>query len=148
MARTFDNPSGVVNNATAFSSASPTGGVSTTEKAMGLAFAFTPSKTGNIVVNIGGMALNSTLAGDGTTITGRWGTGSAPANGATTGLGTQFGLPQHFVGSTTAGQAGFFITGEVTGLTVGAAIWIDLSVVAVTGGGSTVKDVTCSVIEV
>ncbi len=128
----------------------PTGNVSTTEKAMGLGstFTFTPTTTGNIIVMIAGMALNSTLAGDGTTISGRYGTGSAPANGDTSGLGSPFGLAQRFVASTTAGQQGFTLMGKVSGLTIGVACWFDLSIFAVTAGGASVKDVQFVVFEV
>lgn len=133
-------------------SAAPTGNVSTTEKAMGLGlvsgFTITPQVTGNIVVWIGGIVLNSTAAGDGTNITGRYGTGTAPSNAATSGLGTQFGAIQHFIASTTAGQQGFVVMGKITGLTLNAAVWLDLSLLAVTGGGSTVKDVQIIVFEI
>jgi hypothetical protein len=132
----------------AATSAAPTGNVSTTEKAMGLAFAFTPTKTGNLLVWIAGVALNATAAGDGTSITGRFGTGTAPVNGATSGLGTGFGLQQHFIASTTAGQQGFMCMGKITGQTLNTALWFDLSLLAVTGGGSTVKDVQFMVMEV
>lgn len=133
-------------------SASPSGNVSTTEKAMGLGsvsgFTITPQVTGNVVVWIGGMALNSTAAGDGTNITGRYGTGTAPANGDTAGLGTAFGIVQHFVASTTAGQQGFIVMGRITGLSLNTAVWFDLSLLAVTAGGSTVKDVQIVVFEI
>jgi len=133
-------------------SASPTGNVSTTEQAMGLGtgggFLFTPTKSGIALVWIGGMVLNSMAAGDGVTITGRHGNGTAPTNGATTGLGTQFSTPQHFIASTAAGQQGFMVMGKVTGLTAGVTEWFDLSIVAVTGGGATVKDVQFVVVEV
>jgi len=109
---------------------------------------FTPEKTGSLVIWIGGVALNSTAAGDGVTITGRYGTGTAPSNGDTSGLGTQFGTPQHFVASTTAGQQGFIVMGKVTGLTVGVACWFDLSLLAVTAGGASVKDVQYVAMEV
>jgi hypothetical protein len=133
--------------------ASPTGNVSTSEKAMGLGggadqFTFVPEKTGRVLVWIGGMVLNSTAAGDGVTITGRWGTGTPPSNGDTSGLGTQFSIPQHFVASTTDGQQGFLVMGVVTGMTVGTVYWFDLSIVAVTGGGATVKDVQFVAVEV
>lgn len=129
------------------SSASPTGNISTTDTAMGLAFPYIPSHSGNLVVMIAGMALNSTAAGDGTTITGRYGTGTAPVNGATSGLGTQFGLPQHFIASTTLGQQGFIVLGRLSGLTLGVEVWFDLSLLAVTAGGASVKDVQFVVIE-
>lgn len=129
-------------------SATPTGNVSTTEKAMGLGFTITPDRTGTLLIWIGGVALNSTLAGDGTTITGRYGTGTPPANGDTSGLGTQFSIPQHIVASTTAGQQGFIVMDKLTGLTVGDTYWFDLSLVAVTGGGASVKDVQYVALEV
>lgn len=135
-------------NTASGTSAAPTGNVSTTEKAMGLAFAYTPTRTGNLVVFMAGVALNATLAGDGTQISGRFGTGSAPINGATAGLGTLFGLAQHFIASTTAGQQGFMCMGKITGQALNTALWFDLSLLAVTGGGSTVKDVQFIVMEV
>lgn len=132
------------------SSASPTGNVSTVEKMMGLGlvsgFSITPQLTGRLLCWIGGVALNSTLAGDGTTITGRFGTGVAPSNAAAV-TGTAFGLPQHFIAATTLEQAGFIVMGNITGLTLNTAVWIDLSLLAVTGGGSTVKDVQIIVFE-
>ncbi len=133
--------------------AAPTGNVSTTETAMGLGaspgnFLISPSGSGVFLVWIAGVVLNSTLAGDGVTITGRHGTGTAPANGATTGLGTQFSIPQHFVASTPAGQQGFVVMGKLVGLTVGVSTWIDLSIIAVTAGGATVKDVQFVAVEV
>jgi hypothetical protein len=131
----------------------PTGNVSTTAKAMGLggsptSFVLTPAGSGIALVWIGGMATNTTAAGSGVTITGRWGTGTPPVNGATTGLGTQFGTPQRFVASTTAGQQGFIVMGKVTGMTVGTQYWFDISIVAVTSGGATVKDVQFVALEV
>jgi len=133
-------------------SATPTGNVSTTEKAMGLGlvagFTLTPQVTGNVVVWMGGVALNSTAAGDGTNVTGRYGTGTAPSNGATTGLGTAFGQTQHFIASTTAGQQGFIVMGKITGLTLNTAVWFDLSLLAVTAGGSTIKDAQIVVFEI
>ncbi len=123
--------------------ASPTGNVSTTAKAMGLGgtFTFTPDASGILLVWMAGMVMNETAIGSGVTITGRYGTGTAPVNGATSGLGTQFSTPQRFVASTVAGQQGFTVMGKVTGLTAGVTYWFDLSIVAVTSGGATVKDV-------
>lgn len=134
----------------AATSASPAGNVSTTEKAMGLGatFTYTPTRTGKVLVWVCGVALNSTAVDSGTTVTGRYGTGTAPVNGATTGLGTAFGLSQHFVASTTAGQQGFTVLGSITGLALSTAVWFDLSLLAVTSGGATVKDVQFAVLEV
>lgn len=128
--------------------ASPTGNVSTNDTAMGMgpSFSFTPGGSGKIFVLISGMVLNSTAAGSGVNIRGRFGTGTPPANGVISGLGTQFGATQHFVGSTTAGQQGFSVHGCL-GLTAGTAYWFDLSIQAVTSGGATVKDVQFSILE-
>jgi hypothetical protein len=129
------------------SSAAPTGNVSTTAKMMGLAIAITPQVTGRLRVIIAGMVLNSTLAGDGTNITGKYGTGAAPANGAAS-AGSAVGIQQHFIASTVAGQQGFTVLGVITGLALNVAVWLDLELIAVTGGGSTVKDVQWVVEEV
>ncbi len=128
-------------------SATPTGNISTVAKMMGLAFALTPQVTGRVAIFVGGVALNSTAIASGTNITGKYGTGAAPANAAAS-TGTTFGVQQHFIGSTTAGQQGFVCMGVVSGLTLNTAIWIDLELVAVTSGGATVKDVQCIAFEI
>lgn len=129
---------------------SPVGNVSTTEVAMGLGTSFRifTINTGVVFVIISGIVLNSAAAGNGVTITGRHGIGTPPANGSAISLGTAFGASQHFVASTTAGQQGFCVHGIVSGLPIGVAAWFDLSIVAVTAGGATVKDVQFSVIEI
>jgi hypothetical protein len=126
---------------------SPTGNVSTSEVHMGLGanFSITPSNTGKVFAIISGMVLNSTAAGNGVNVRGRYNTGTAPINGATA-SGNALGAIQHFVASTTTGQQGFCIHGIVS-LTVGVAWWFDLTLVAVTGGGATVKDVQFSCLE-
>jgi hypothetical protein len=129
------------------SSASPVGNVSTAAKMMGLAIPITPQITGRLRVIIAGMVLNSTLAGDGTNVTGKFGTGTAPVNGAAS-AGSTVGITQHFIASTVAGQQGFTVLGVITGLTLNVAVWIDLELLAVTGGGSTVKDVQWVIEEV
>lgn len=132
----------------------PTGNVSTTETAMGLGSTFYiyPVNTGTaVLVIMSGMVMNSSAAGDGVTITGRHGSGTPPANGATSGLGTQFAIPQHFVASTTAGQQGFCIHDIIYGsgvITAGVQHWFDISIAAVTGGGATLKDLHFSAVEI
>lgn len=129
----------------------PLPNISTTEKALGLGgtFAVTPVTTGILLVLISGVVLNSTAVGNGVTITGRYGTGgTAPGVGSITGLGNQFSVPQHFIASTTAGQQGFSLHDVLPGFSIGATVWFDLSIVAVTAGGATVKDVQFSVIEI
>lgn len=143
-------PTGTVWGSAASTSATPTGNISTSEKMMGLAVQYATVGEGascTIIATIAGIALNSTLAGDGTTVTGKYGTGTPPSNGDNS-AGTTFGLAQHFVAATTAGQAGFTCMGRITGLSRGVTYWFDLAVLAVTAGGSTVKDVQVVILEV
>lgn len=125
-------------------SAAPVGNVSTVAKMMGLGlvagFTITPQVTGRVKVRITGIVLNSTAIGSGTNVTGKQGTGTAPANGAAS-AGTTFGLTQHYIAPTVLAQAGFTCEGLVTGLALNVAVWFDLELLAVTSGGATVKDV-------
>jgi hypothetical protein len=50
-------------------------------------------------------------------------------------------LLKNFVASTTAGRQGFMCQGFATGLTLGTAIYIDVGVKAVTGGGAAIFDI-------
>jgi hypothetical protein len=131
--------------------ASPISNVSTTETAAGIGFlgaVITPLSSGRVFVIFSGMVLNSMAAGDGVTITGRYGIAPAPTSGATSGLGTQWSIPQHFIASTPAGQQGFCLQAIVSGLTLGAQAWFDITLTAVTAGGATVKDVQFTLIEI
>lgn len=126
-----------------------TGGYSTVAKMAGLGAALsaqiTTSKTGYVLAVVAGMAYNDSGAGDGTTITGKYGTGSAPAAGAAV-TGTTFGTPQEFVASTTAGRQGFCCTAVVF-MGVGT-FWVDVSIQAVTAGGASIQDVQIVLLEV
>lgn len=115
---------------------------------MGLNCPFTPTINGRLLVTCTGVALNTSGPGNGVNIRQRYGTGTAPINGATTGLGTQMGIPQHFVASTAVGQSGFTVTTLQTGFTIGTALWFDLSLEAVTAGGASIKDVQVTILEV
>lgn len=130
--------------------ASPAGNVSTTDTVMGLgtSFSFLPASSGKVFVFMSGMVLNSAAVGSGVNIRGRLGTGTPPANGTPSGAGAgdAFGITQHFVASTTAGQQGFTIQCCLL-LTVGTTYWFDLAIQAVTSGGATVKDVQFSILE-
>lgn len=127
----------------------PTGGYTTSEKMAGLGNALsagiTTTKTGLVLALIAGIAYNDTAAGDGTTITGRYGTGSAPAAGAVA-TGSQFGIAQRFIASTTAGRQGFCCMGIVN-MGVGT-FWVDVSIIAVIAGGASVQDVQIVLIEI
>lgn len=128
----------------------PAGNVSITETAMGLGQSgcvITPNKSGKVLVIFSGMVRNSTAAGDGVQLTGRYGSGTAPANGVTTGLGAAFSIPQSFIASTTTGRQGFCLHYVFSGLTLGTQWWFDISLVAISAGGASVFDVQFSAVE-
>jgi len=115
----------------------PTGTTSTSGVMMGLALYFTPKFTGRIRMYIFGLAANDT-AGDGFTVHGQYGTGTAPANGAP--------LTGNLLGNIVQGTAinggqytPFAIGAIQTNLAVGTTYWFDLVVAAVTGGTASIS---------
>lgn len=123
----------------------PTGTSNTTGLMMGLAGAITPTTTGTIVIMICGDASNTTIL-DGCSMQIRYGTSTAPTNGAAL-TGTAVGGK---VKSNTAVAAEFLpfsVHAIVTGLTLSTAYWIDLGVAAITGGTASVGDISISVYE-
>lgn len=126
--------------------ADPTGTTSTTGLMMGLAGTITPANSTRVHIIISGQMSNS-LINDGAKVQLRWGTGTAPSNGAAS-TGTQLGAEQSFTALVALMRSGFCIHGTVTGLTVGTAIWIDARVAATTAGTASVTGVTISAIEV
>lgn len=132
------------------SSTNPTGTSSTTGVMMGKATAFTPKATtgsGNVLINVTGDCFNVTAIADGGKIQIVTGTGTAPANGDAL-TGTAVGSLVTFIQSTTAEKHPFCLSAVVTGLTLGTAIWIDVSLRALTGGTATVENLTICAVEV
>lgn len=126
--------------------ANPTGTSSTTGVMMGLAGSITPSRSGKVLIQVSGDIFNATAIADGGKAQIRWGTGSAPTNGAALTGTTAGGLVQ-YIAATTAEKAPFSLNAVVTGLTLGTAVWIDLGLAAITGGTATVNDISISAIE-
>jgi hypothetical protein len=124
--------------------ADPAATTSTTGVMMGLAQAVTPSKSGNFLVVFQGVAAN-TLSGDGAFVELRYGTGSAPANGAVL-TGTLL-LSTEMTAAANVQIVPFSISIYLSGLTVGTAYWLDLSVAATTAGTASVAGVSGTVIE-
>jgi hypothetical protein len=124
------------NNGTA---AAPAGTTSATAVMMAIGGTITPGLTGNVEITISGQMANNTL-NDGVTVDGRFGTGTAPINGAAV-TGTLFGVSQTATALIAAEKSGFSIS-QVVVMTVGTATWYDLSLLAVTGGTATVTGVT------
>ena len=121
--------------ATMSTPADPTGTTSSTGVMMGLAGSITPSKTGMVKIEITGTEGNSSNTK--TTITQiRYGTGTAPTNGAAL-TGTTAGASTTYILSSSAERSGLVNQAFISGLTVGTTYWIDLSVAAQSGPANT-----------
>lgn len=133
--------------ATMSTPADPTGTTSTAAYVMmGLAGSITPLQSTRVQVTISGQMANSTI-NDGVNIQLAYGTGAAPANAAAV-TGTAVGAAQIATSLVAAQRSGFSISGIITGLTIGTAIWIDAQLKAITGGTASIFGVTISAIEI
>jgi hypothetical protein len=103
----------------------------------GLAGSITPVRSGKVFVTISGFGQNGT-AGSGTDVTMRYGTGTAPVNGAAL-TGTSIGARSIGVSSTALARVPFSVSAVITGLTLGTPIWLDLQHAAFTSGSSTIQ---------
>jgi hypothetical protein len=104
----------------------PASTTSTTGVMMGLGSSchMTPAFSGRVKVEFLGIAVSS--IGNTTTLTVRYGTGTAPSNGGAV-TGTQIGSILQIAGQSGASLAPPFANGGViTGLTAGTAYWFDL----------------------
>lgn len=127
----------------------PTGTTSTTGVMMGLAGSFTPIRSGKVMAIISGNMANNT-AGNGASAQIRYGTGSAPANAA--GLtGTVMGGISQILNDAVAlivlGSGNFTCNAIIDGLGLGTAYWLDVSLASITGGTSTISNVSISIVE-
>ena len=123
----------------------PTGTTSTTAVMMGVAGSIRMQGSKRILIMISGDISNDTTT-DGVTARLSYGTGTAPVNGAAL-TGTQVGTAVSFTALTGVLTVPFAIQAIVSGLTLGTLYWIDLAVAAVTGGTSSVSNLSVSVIE-
>ena len=124
----------------------PTGTSSTTAVMMGLAAALTPVVSGRVLIVVSGTIYNASAIADGGKVQLYYGTGTAPANAASL-TGTAVGSQPVYIAATTAEKAPFSVQSVVTGLVLGTAIWIDLSLAAITGGTANVANLSVSAIE-
>jgi hypothetical protein len=119
--------------------ASPTAPASTSAyKMQGLAGAFTPLRTGRVLITISGtiVAPTGTTVDNGIMYQISYGTGGAPSNAAAV-TGTQVGAVQKYtsaIAPTAAADVAvpFSHSVVVTGLTVGTAYWIDEAAESIT----------------
>ena len=125
----------------------PAGTSDTTGKMMGLAVPFTPNLSGNcLVVASGDMANTNSISGGAAQI--RYGTGSAPANGAAlTGsvLGGKVKLTEVEI---SPDSYPFALNGIVAGLTAGTPYWFDIALAAVGAGTVIIENLSLSIVEI
>lgn len=138
---------GPIDNVTQSGVTNPTGTTSLTGVMMGLAYTFTPTYTGNVEINISGDSVNSGPASDGALIQVRYGTGTAPVNGAAP-SGTALGGNIDYISANSSERSPFYVGGTAIGLTLGTTYWFDIQLTAVGGGTATIQDVSGSLQEV
>jgi hypothetical protein len=102
-------------------------------------FSITPVNTGRIAAVISGTLTSSTNAAQ-VNISGRHGTGTAPANGAAA-SGQLWATTQHYFTSTAKDVNGFTVIGGNPSLALGVPVWFDISVASPAGGVTTIADV-------
>ncbi len=125
---------------------SPTGTASTTGVMMGLANSITPNSSGNILIILSGDTY-STGASSFNRLQIRYGTGSAPANGAApTGTASGALLYVKMNGAGPANSVPFSLNGIVSGLSVGTTYWVDVTLSS-SGGTANVATTSMSAIE-
>lgn len=120
----------------------PTGTTSATVVMMGLAGAITPTATGRVMVIMSGDAGGTTLTAGTKEV--RYGTGSAPTNGAAT-TGTA-ATPTRTFNNANTSRGEWSLQGIVSGLTVGTAYWFDLGI-SRSSGTIAPKNISISIME-
>lgn len=135
--------------AQSFAPANPAPTSSTTEVMMGLGStcSYTPASTGRVLVIVGLFATTATGLVS-ITAGGRFGTGTAPANGAAV-TGTAFGpVADPAIRAPAIGQFGGMPFSAVLSLTAGTTYWFDLAVsTANASDAASVANVTVSIAE-
>lgn len=151
-----DNGNRVISAANLFAQTStlqsnPTGTASTVAFVMmGLGLtptSITPTTTGRVLITINGDIFNATAIADGAAVQIRYGTGTAPTNGAAV-TGTACGAAVKYIASTTAGKVPFSISCIATGLALATPVWIDAGLEALVGGTGAINDVNITANEI
>lgn len=116
---------------------------------MGLAGAIKPMKSGKVMIIVSGNIDNNTI-GDGAQTQIRYGTGTAPTNGAAltgTAVGGLAKINNPLLALLVAGSGNFTCNAIVSGLTLGTTYWIDQSLARITGGTARLTNISLSVVE-
>lgn len=119
----------------------PVGTTSTTFVMMAVGGSITPTLSTRILVIMSGQIVNNTT-GDGAVVRLKYGTGTAPINGAAE-SGTTLGSGKRLTDVTGLLAQGvpFAISGIITGATAGTPLWLDAALEAVTGGTANILNV-------
>jgi len=105
---------------------------------------FTPNATGRVLITVYGD--NNVSTADIVKAQIYYGTGTAPSNGASA-TGTAIGTNLQMKNPTSGDDTPFSLTYIITGLTVGAAYWIDLGVSNTAGATLTMQDLSVTAVE-
>lgn len=105
----------------------------------------TPSYSGRIKFEVLGTAANTAVSGA-SNIQLRFGTGTAPTNGATV-TGTAIGSALGATSAVANGQVPFAASGIATSLTPGTAYWFDVSLGTGGAGTSSILSLSCNAFE-
>lgn len=124
----------------------PGGTTSLTDVMCGLAIAFTPKFTGKIKIWVTAQVTN-TLLGDGIVNGIRYGTGTAPVNGAAV-TGTSTGSGVKMIAAINNQFTPMALVGYATGLTLNTAYWVDLTQAAITAGTAGIQQITILIEEI
>lgn len=111
----------------------------------GLAAIITPRKSGRVLATISGDCRNTTNV-KGVRIQPRYGTGAAPSFGGAL-VGTTKGLPTATIGASNTNRLPFSRTVLLTGLTVGTAVWFDISFAVNNSGTAFVENLVVVLVE-
>jgi hypothetical protein len=137
---------------TVSTNASAAGPPTVTIVMMGLAGAITPNTSGRVLITIyGNIVTTSGVAGVGIQYFIRWGTGTAPINGAAN-TGLTAGLREVYTNPSAVTAANvsvpFCISVLATALTIGTPYWIDLAAGTMAAVGASFTNLTITAIEV
>jgi len=114
---------------------------------LGDGITLTPTVTGRVEVTVSGY-ITTSVAADGCVLAVRQGTTGSPANAAAITLGTQIGSNLYATGGATADRVPFSETVQITGLTTGTKVWVELGEKALTGGTCTVFNTNWAIKEI
>jgi hypothetical protein len=129
--------------------ADPSGTTSGTGVMMGLAGSFTPTKSGKVMIVISANISNNTI-GDGAQAQIRYGTSTAPTNGAAltgTTAGNLAKITNPLLALLTPGTGNITCNAIISGLSLGTSYWFDLSLARIIGGTASLSGISISIIE-